>query len=160
MFLFIARHAWAGNFGDPGWSHDSERPLIAEGIERYARLVAVLTARGFAPAVIATSPYVRCRQTADIIAEQTGAPVEELEGLAPSAEMGELLDWTSQQRGKDVCWVGHNPDMGQLTAALVGNGHSAIRFSKGAITAIRFDDEVAPGAGELYWLATAKLLGI
>ena len=35
-----------------------------------------------------------------------------------------------------------------------------IRFAKGAIAAIEFGDEVAAGAGELNWLATAKLLGV
>ncbi|MGI9457176.1 MAG: SixA phosphatase family protein [Aeoliella sp.] len=160
MFLYLARHAWAGHYGDPGWSHDSQRPLTPEGIERYQQMVEALVPRGFAPTVIATSPYVRCRQTADIIAEYTGAQVEELEALALGAELGELLEWTYRQHGQDVCWVGHNPDMGHLAAALVSQGYSAVRFAKGAIAAVRFDGDAQPGQGELYWLATAKILGV
>jgi len=35
-----------------------------------------------------------------------------------------------------------------------------VRFAKGAIAAIGFEGSVAPGNGELCWLATAKLLGV
>lgn len=158
MFLFIARHAWAGNFGDPAWPNDFERPLTAEGIERYRCVLAKLIQRGFAPSAIATSPYVRCRQTADLIAEATGGEVTEIESLAIGAELEPLLQWTHQQSGDSVCWMGHNPDVQHLAAAMIGGGD--LRFTKGAVAAIRFYGDIAPGMGELSWLATAKLLGV
>ena len=68
MFLFIARHAWAGEHGDPRWPDDSLRELTPDGIQRYTKVVKALADRGFNPERIATSPYTRCRQTADIIA--------------------------------------------------------------------------------------------
>lgn len=158
MFLFIARHAWAGSFGDPAWPDDFERPLTAEGIDRYRRVLAKLIQRGFAPTAIATSPYVRCRQTADLIAEATGGEVTEVESLAIGAELEPLLDWTHHQSAEGVCWVGHNPDVQLLTAAMIGGGD--VRFAKGAIASVRFYGDIAPGMGELYWHATAKLLGV
>jgi len=69
MFIYICRHAWAGERGDPKWPDDSLRELTPEGIDRYTHVVKTLATRGFAPAQIATSPYVRCRQTAEIIAK-------------------------------------------------------------------------------------------
>ncbi len=162
MFVFIARHAWAGERGDPRWPDDSLRELTAEGIERYAKVVKTLADRGLGPARIATSPYTRCRQTAEIIAKHVaGKPtIEELAALEPGSDIDALIEWSNAQAGPDVCWVGHSPDVEDLAAELVSDGGARIRFAKGAIAAVFFDDEVAVGAGELHWLATAKMLGI
>jgi phosphohistidine phosphatase len=162
MFLYIARHAWAGERGDPRWPDDSLRELTPDGIERYTMVVKALAKRGFNPERIATSPYIRCRQTADIIAEHVaGKPtIEELKALEPGSELRSLIDWTNDQSGRDVCWVGHSPDVEELAAGLIGNGNACIRFAKGAVAAVGFGDQVIAGAGELYWLVTAKLLGV
>jgi phosphohistidine phosphatase len=162
MFLYIARHAWAGERGDPRWPDDSLRELTPDGIERYTKVVKALADRGFEPNRIATSPYTRCQQTAEIIATNVaGKPkIEELESLEPGSKLQPLIDWTNDQSSCDVCWVGHSPDVEELAAALIGNGNACIRFAKGAVAAIGFGDQVIAGAGELYWLATAKLLGV
>jgi len=162
MFIYIARHAWAGERGDPRWPDDSLRELTPEGIERYTKVVKALAGRGFAPARIATSPYARCRQTADIIAKHVaGKPeIDELEALEPGSELEPLIVWTNEQGERDVCWVGHSPDVERLAAALVGDGSTGIRFAKGAVAAVFFEGAANAGAGELYWLATAKLLGV
>ena len=163
MFVYIARHVWAGERGDPRWPDDSLRELTAEGIERYGEVVKALVDRGFEPTLIATSPYTRCRQTADIIAKYLGErpSIEELEALEPGSDLEPLLEWTNEQGGNDVCWVGHSPDVERLAAELIGDGTSRIRFAKGAVAAIRFDgDTTNAGGGELYWLATAKSLGV
>jgi phosphohistidine phosphatase len=160
MFVYIARHAWAEERGDPRWPDDSLRPLTPEGIERYDQMVKSLTRRGFAPERIATSPYVRCRETAEIIAKRVAGnpPIIELEDLEPGSYLEPVIDWTNKQGGVDVCWVGHSPDVERFAAALVGDSSARIRFAKGAIAAIEFDDEALAAGGELYWLATAKLL--
>lgn len=162
MFLYIARHAWAGERGDPQWPDDSQRPLTPEGIERYSAMMKLLANRDFAPARIATSPYVRCRQTAEIIAMLVagGPMIEDLEALEPGSDLEALIEWSNAQAGADVCWVGHSPDVEGLTAALVGDGGSNIRFAKAAVAAIEFDGRIADDAGELRWLVTAKVLGI
>jgi phosphohistidine phosphatase len=162
MFLYIARHAWAGQRGDPQWPDDSLRELTPEGVERFTTVVKSLADRGFEPQRIATSPYTRCRQTADIIAEYTGNPkIDELEALEPGSDLEPLIDWTNEQRGKNVCWVGHSPDVERLAAELIGDGTARIRFAKGAVAAVAFEaDVVNSGGGELYWLVTAKSLDV
>jgi phosphohistidine phosphatase len=162
MFLYIARHAWAGERGDPRWPDDSLRELTPDGIERYAKVVQSLAEGGFKPARIATSPYTRCRQTADIIARHVaGKPtIEELAALEPGSEIEPLIEWSRAQGDANTCWVGHSPDVERLTAELIGDGAALIRFAKGAIAAISFDAEINAGAGELNWLASAKSLGL
>lgn len=162
MFIYIARHAWAAQRGDPRWPDDSLRELTPDGIERFTKVVKALAERGFEPARIATSPYTRCRQTADIIAKFVeGKPrIDELEALEPGSELEPLIEWTNDQSGQDVCWVGHSPDVEDLAAALVSDGVARLRFAKGAVAAISFDSEALVGGGELHWLATAKSLGV
>ena len=65
-----------------------------------------------------------------------------------------------EQGDADTCWVGHSPDVERLAAELLGDGAARIRFAKGAVAAISFEGDINAGAGELYWLATAKTLGL
>jgi phosphohistidine phosphatase len=111
--------------------------------------------------LVATSPLLRCLQTAEIVAQHVpGRPrVIQREELAPGSDLNALLSWTAEQEEQPVAWVGHAPDVGMLTAALIGGGGAAIRFAKGGVCAIDFESEMAASRGELQWLATAKLLG-
>jgi len=162
MLIYIVRHAWAYHYGDPRWPDDSLRELDPEGAERFMQVVETLAERGFAPEAVATSPYARCRQTAEIIAKYTPAKPEvaDLDALAPGSDLAALLDWSRAAGCDQVCWVGHAPDVGILAAALIGDGDANVRFAKGAVAAVRFDGEIELAAGELYWLATAKSLGL
>ena len=162
MFIYIARHAWAAVRGDPRWPDDSLRELTSEGIERFTKVVKALADRGFEPARISTSPYTRCRQTADVIATHVkGQPkIDDLEALEPGSELEPLLEWSREQGDVDTCWVGHSPDVERLAAALMGDGSARVRFAKGAVAAFSFDSGINAGAGELYWLVTAKTLGV
>jgi phosphohistidine phosphatase len=162
MFLYVLRHAWAGEFGDPQWPDDSLRPLSREGARRFARVAELLIERGVAPAVIATSPYVRCRQTAEILADllEHRPRIVELPALAPGSDLASLVAWSQSHAGQDICWVGHKPDVSNLTAALLGSPELDVRFAKATMAALEFAGTIAPGRGRLYWLATAKMLGV
>jgi len=162
MFIYIARHAWAHDFGDPRWPDDSLRELEFDGAERYIQVVEALAERGFEPEIVATSPYVRCRQTADLIARHTlhRPKTVELDALQPGSDFDALVTWSQQQAAKSICWVGHAPDVGNLTATLIGDPRANIRFAKGAIAAIRAYSEIGLGCGQLYWHVTAKSLGL
>jgi phosphohistidine phosphatase len=162
MLLYIVRHAWAEERDEGRYSDDCLRPLTDDGRKRFRKLVRALADRGFMPAEIATSPLVRCQQTAEVIAEVVPSRprVTVVEELSPGSDLHALLEWTRQRTGGDVAWVGHAPDVSHLTASLIGDALTAIRFAKGSVAAIEFDRPPAAGQGELQWLATAKLLGI
>lgn len=162
MQLYIVRHAWAGEQGDPRYPDDRLRPLTRDGKARFAEVVRKLAKRGFAPTVIATSPLVRCRQTADLIAAGVpGKPtIEELQALAPGSDLNALVAWcATQPPDADLAWVGHMPDVGELTAAMIGDRRALVHFAKGAVAALNGGSPLRAGAAELQWLATAKLLG-
>ena len=161
MDLYIIRHAWAAESDDSRWPDDGTRPLTAEGKERFAGVVKKLVAAGMTPGIIATSPLVRCVETAQILAAALDGPkIVELDELQPGSDLQGLVRWTARQAAKhqQVAWVGHAPDVSRLVAALIGNGSSLIHFGKGAVAAIRFDGKPTLEAGELQWLVTAKTL--
>jgi phosphohistidine phosphatase len=160
MILYIVRHAWAGDAGDPRYPDDRQRPLTDEGRKRFGRVVKKLIRRGFNPALVASSPLVRCRQTAEVISQRVpGGPQIVLRSeLAPGSDLDGLLAWTAEQAVPSLAWVGHAPDVGCLAAALVGDGRAALHFAKGSVAALKFEDRPAPGGGELLWLMSAKEL--
>jgi phosphohistidine phosphatase len=160
MFIYLVRHAWAGQSGDPRYADDDLRPLTDKGRKRFRRMVKKLTKRDFTPMAIATSPLLRARETAEIIVDVCPNQPEliGLEDLAPGGGMERLLEWTRKQAPLDVAWVGHAPDIATKAAALIGAEQGQIGFEKGAVAAIGFAGPVAAGAGELVWLATAELL--
>ncbi len=164
MILYIVRHAWAEDQDDPQWSDDRLRPLTKKGGKRFAELVRTLANRRFTPQLVLTSPLLRSRQTADLIAKfvPNRPTVVDRQELAPNGDVGALVAWVAQEAShlNEIAWVGHAPDVGHVAAALIGDGRCAIDFAKGAIAAIEFEGPPAMGKGVLLWLVTAKLLGL
>ena len=162
MILYVVRHAWAGHHGDPGWPDDSLRELTPEGAERYRTVARELGGRGVAPARIATSPYPRGLQTAQILSEETpGAPpVDELDALTPGTDLAEALSWCLEFPDDDLAWVGHNPDVEWIVPELIGDADAYVRFAKGSTAAVEFDGAPQVGEGVLLWHVTAKALGL
>ncbi|HEY2827752.1 MAG TPA: histidine phosphatase family protein, partial [Pirellulales bacterium] len=86
MLLYIVRHAVAEERDETRWPDDSERPLTEEGVKRFGKLLKRLSDIRFAPEVIASSPLVRCRQTAELIAKHfpSSPKIVLLDALAPN----------------------------------------------------------------------------
>ncbi len=154
--LYVIRHAVAEDESPDGT--DASRRLTKKGRRKFERLVRILEPAGLEVDLVATSPLVRARQTAAMLAESLGnqPPVAVVEALAPGADWQALVEWTIRQDAARVAWVGHAPCVGRLVALTIGDGTAAIRMQKGAVAAIRLDD--GPGQpGELEWLATTDL---
>lgn len=164
MDVYIIRHAWADERDEKKYPDDALRPLTAEGRQRFARMVELLVPRGLKPRMIATSPMLRCRQTAEVLAEALGkkAKVVDCEELLPGGDPKRLLVWTEEHAAglEEVAWVGHAPDVGYLAALIIGQQDGWMNFKKGAIAAIRSPGAPELGRGELQWFATAKILGV
>jgi phosphohistidine phosphatase len=162
MKLYIVRHGLAGEHGDPRYPDDRLRPLTDEGRKRFSETTKRLVESGFEPGIVATSPLIRCLQTAEIIVDRVrGKPkLVEIAALEPGSDLDALVEWTAEQQTDEVAWVGHAPDVSDLAAGLLDDdATSRIRFAKGAVACIVFDGRIARGEGELQWLVTAKVLG-
>ena len=84
--LHLLRHAHAG---DPLKWHgsDDDRPLSSKGRGQAERLGALLAAVGFTTDAIVTSPKVRARQTAEIVADRLGLQPTTDDRLADSLSL-------------------------------------------------------------------------
>src|SRR5436309_9518738 len=67
--LYLIRHGLAEERGD-AWPDDSKRPLTEEGMSRLRKQARGLARLGVTIDVMLTSPLVRARQTAEIIAAE------------------------------------------------------------------------------------------
>ncbi len=155
--LYIVRHAWAEDVGPHG--EDFSRPLTKKGKKRFEKIIAHLHNAGMLVDSIATSPLVRTRETADIMAKQFGiqSNVTEVDALAPGADMQEIASWSMNQHVSRVAWVGHAPCVGRLVACVLGTQSLAIRMRKGAIASIQLANGLSQ-PGELEWLVTANVV--
>ena len=159
MLLYIVRHAPAGEPDEHNYPDDSLRPITDKGAKRFRRLVRLLAAEGLDPGRIATSPFLRCQQTAEILSAETprNADLTVLDELAPGAELAPLLTWAQHHITEDVALVGHAPDVAHWTEQLLGAEVGSIEFSKGAIAAINIDIQ-SSSRGQLLWFVKPKLV--
>jgi phosphohistidine phosphatase len=157
--LFLIRHGVAEERGD-AWPDDAKRPLSEDGIERFQK-----SARGLARLdvwidVVLTSPLVRARQTAEIVASafDPRPSIITIESLAPGGSYASLVaDLEKHGRKTRIALVGHEPGIGELGARLIGSRHS-FEFKKGAVCRIDVDEIPPVGPGDLRWFLTPKVM--
>lgn len=157
--LYLIRHGLAAERG-PAWPDDSKRPLTSRGLAVMRREGRGLKALDVGFDVIISSPLVRARQTAEAVAEAfTPKPSIVLsDALAPAgAHAAVLQDLARHARKGRIALVGHEPNLGELAARLLGL-REAVPFKKGAVCRLDFAVLPPKGRGELRWFATPKML--
>ena len=157
--IYIVRHAIAAERGDE-WPDDAKRPLTTRGIARFKEAVEGLAWLKIEVDEIFTSPLVRAKQTASLLAAGlTGkAPVKTLESLAPGhAPASVLHELAKNAKSQRVALGGHEPGLGELAAHLIGSGR-ALPFKKGAVCRIDIQSFTSRRPGELQWFLTPKML--
>ena len=157
--LYLVRHAIAAERGDE-WPDDTKRPLTERGIARFRECVGGLAAFDAVIDEIFTSPLVRARQTAALIAEGMNdkPTLKVLEALAPgqgpAAVMAQLAKAARRRR---IALVGHEPDLGELAAHLLAAGRP-VEFRKGAVCRIDVEGLTSKRPGSLIWFAPPRVL--
>lgn len=162
MNLLVVRHAIAEDkdvFARTGRSDDL-RPLTDDGRAKMRRAADGL--RSVAPEVdlVATSPLVRAKETAEIVAGAFDVDeVVTIEALRPEAPYEELAAWAAAKDGgagaKAIAIVGHEPHLsGLVTWLMTGFNDSRLDLKKGAAVLLSFDDGVRRGEGTLLWALT------
>ena len=157
--LYLIRHGVAAERG-PDYPDDSKRPLTADGMSKLRKSAKALNALGVGFDLIITSPLVRTKQTAEIIAEiLDGKPqVTTSDSLAPAGTPAAVVQELARHARKArIALVGHEPNLGELAARLIG-ARSPIEFKKGGICRIDFDVLPPKGRGQLQWFVPPKML--
>ena len=155
--LCLVRHGIAEERG-PAWPDDRLRPLTRRGVERWTVGAAGLL-RVIEPQVVLTSPLVRARQTATILAEAgAGVPVVEVESLA-NGDMAAVGRDVAAARAEVVAVVGHEPWMSELLAwSITPRSAAYVDFKKGAAALVSFPDGPEEGSGMLRWFLSPAVL--
>lgn len=157
--LYLIRHGLAEERGD-AWPDDSKRPLTEQGMSRLRKSARGLARAGVAFDVILTSPLVRARQTAEVIAGALDVrpPVVTVEPLAPGGlNQAVIAELEKHARRSRIALVGHEPGIGELAARLAGSRHP-MQFKKGAMCRIDVDAVPPPEPGTLRWFLTPKIM--
>lgn len=157
--LYLIRHGVAAERGDE-YPDDSKRPLTANGMSRLRKEARALDALGVAFDLIVTSPLLRTRQTADVIAEalKSKPSVVSSDALAPAGTPGAVMQELAKLAKKNsVALVGHEPNLGELAARLIG-ARRPLEFRKGGICRIDFESTPPKGIGHLRWFVGPRML--
>jgi phosphohistidine phosphatase len=159
LSLYLVRHAIAAERGEE-YPDDNLRPLTPKGIAKFRKAVEGLGRLDLSIDRILTSPLVRARQTADILAGglSDSPQVVETDALCPGARFELLLQAIAPcGHCQAIALVGHEPGIGETAARLVG-ASDALAFGKGAVCRIDFERLPNEGPGRLRWFMTQKIL--
>jgi phosphohistidine phosphatase len=160
--LYVMRHGLAVTRGSVRFSDDAQRPLVPEGKEKMREIAGGLKRMGFEVDWIVTSPLVRAADTAGIIAESlaSSVPVDVCDAMRPGGSPEDLLAFLAKRPNfRRVLVVGHEPDLSELAARLIGaGGHANLAFKKGGCCMISFDEFPPKSPGQLVWWLTPRLL--
>ena len=164
MNLYLMRHGIALPADDPSVSDDRERPLTQKGIKRMRKAARGVRRLKIPFDAVLTSPLVRARQTADIIADALGieARVEEISGLAPENTVEQLMFGLTRYHDREhLLLVGHEPLLSDALSHLLDLRQPStvrIELKKGSLCRVEVDAPPAASPGRLHWLLTSKQL--
>jgi phosphohistidine phosphatase len=157
--LYLIRHGIAEDRGED-WPDDSKRPLTSNGLTKLRKEARGLVTLGVTFDQIVTSPLVRTRQTADALAEvlKSKPPIATSDALAPAGTPAAVIQEIARHGRKPrIALVGHEPNLGELAAQLIG-AKAPLEFKKGGVCRIDFEVLPPKGAGALRWFVTPKML--
>ena len=159
MEIYVLRHGIAVERGTPGYKKDGDRPLTTEGEEKMSQIAEAMLGMGLKFDVIFSSPYVRARRTAEIVAETLDEDVAFTDNLLPDANPADLIHEINDEKPQRVLLVGHEPDLTQLISLLIsGTSNASIEFKKGGLGKLTAEKLTFGQCATLNWLLTPKQL--
>ena len=156
MLLSLLRHAEA----EPPRADAFTRRLTEKGSKQARRIGCFMKEQCFRPQIILTSPVVRARETAEIVAKLLGKPLlTEVSwaacGMNPDVSLAELSAYAKLD---SLMIVGHEPDLSSLSASLIGLEWSeSIQFAKASLLGVNLP-RLQFGSGILQYLLPVKFL--
>ncbi len=161
MNIFILRHGIAVEPGAPGFENDSERPLVPKGERRLRAAAAAMKKMELSFDLILSSPFLRAKQTAEIVAGELKLKKKRLEffdGLVPGGSSKALIQALNELKPapENVLLVGHEPYLSRLIGLLLtgGTDAAAIEMKKGGLCKLEVENLLAGQCARLAWLLT------
>jgi phosphohistidine phosphatase len=159
MQLLLFRHGIAEDHGPDG--RDDSRRLTDKGVAKTTAAAAGLARIATAPEVIFTSPKVRARQTAAIVAARFDLDPQVADILGDNDAVA-ICHWLADLPHNRVLFVGHEPSFSQIVERLC-TASGAAKASGGFVDMKKagcacLDVDITSRTAVLQWLAPPKLL--
>ena len=165
MNLYLLRHGIAVDPSTPTFAKDAERPLTPKGRRRLQQIAEAMGALKISFDVILSSPYVRAKQTAEIVVKSLGRrkKLKFTDALTPGGDPKSLIQEVNElrPRPKNVLLVGHEPYLTQFIALLTaGNTNMAIDLKKGSLCKLETEALLYGRCATLVWLFAPRHLAL
>ena len=164
MDLLLVRHGLAGKADPAVWPDDDLRPLTGKGRKAFKAAAQGLKREGPRPTLILTSPALRTRETAAILAKVLklgGRSVRDWDALHHAHSPRQALSLVARQRlPRAAALVGHEPWLGKFLSLLIcGRADAGLALEKGGAARVEIpEDGRKLGRGRLHWLLTQDQL--
>lgn len=163
MKIYLIRHSNAVDPGTPGYEDDSLRPLTEKGRDKMKKIAAALKELDVKPDLIVSSPYIRARQTAEVLAKVLKFKQELAisDTLVPMGNAENIIGEINEKYNVDeLVLVGHEPCISSLVGTLIGgNPELAMTVKNGGVCCLASDDLRTERKATLEWLLTPKIMG-
>jgi phosphohistidine phosphatase len=161
MNLYLMRHAIAVESDEN--TEDSQRPLTEKGRKRLGKIARNLVKLDLTFDLILTSPYLRARQTADVVADVLNLKAKQVlvsENLAPLGLVDQLLEEINAHESIEfLLIVGHQPFLSQLIGMLVaGDASLSIEMKQAGLCRLSIENLIYGRCATLEWLMTPAQL--
>ena len=159
MDLLILRHGEAGR--RPNLENDFKRSLTVEGKQEIVEISNGLKSLNIKLDHILTSPLLRAKQTAEIVAKslKLKTKIEETDSLKPEGNRLEFYSVLSKLKQDTVVLVvGHEPYLSEMIGEAISQSGCRMDLKKAGLARIRIMQILPKIKGELRWLLTPKQL--
>lgn len=139
---------------------DVDRCLVEKGRQQALRMGAFLRRQQLLPGLVLTSPYPRALQTAMLVAASADLQCEVKEalwlshGTAPAIQLEQIQQVVSAGPAQ-LLLVGHEPELSQLLALMLGCAAAQLLIKKGTLVALQYDEQAG---WRLLWIMPCQLL--
>ena len=157
MDIYLVRHGEYVDLGSKTLEQDSQNRLSVEGVAKLQRQAKTLAAWQIPVEQIVASPFVRAKQTAEILADGIGVSIDEHVALTRTffnmAGLTQILQEYADT--KHLMLVGHESDLSTVAADVIGGGK--LELARGGIIRIALDT-IDPPQGSLIWLLSPDVM--
>ncbi len=163
MELYLLRHAIAAEPGTAAYPDDRLRPLTPKGKSKMVRIAKGMKAMKLSFDLMISSPYLRAKQTAEIVVKVFKAKklLEFSDALIPAADPIECVNELKRAHAdaRSIILIGHEPFLSHLTSLLwSGNTHLPLDFKKGGLCKLEIGTFKTGSCATLCWLLTPRQL--
>ena len=137
MMIYLVQHGEALSKQE-----DPQRPLSRKGTDDVEKLAILCASNRLNIKTIWHSTKLRAKQTAQIIAQQTGAKTYQRVGLEPLDPVKPIFEEITNLK-EDITIVGHLPFLERLVSLLITNneGTVPVKFQQGGMVCLARNED-------------------